>query len=528
MRRRRQREICLIATCLALGACATTPLAWQSKTESVALPPADTTELAKLAATGDQHAGKSGFRMISTGIDGLLARVEIIDRAQRSLDLQYYIFRGDDSGKIVSAALLRAANRGVRVRIVVDDGDTVAGDERILSLAANRNIEIRVFNAFRYRGHARIARAAEFLISKRRLDYRMHNKLLVADNVVALIGGRNVGDQYFQIDPGSQFGDDDLLAAGPVIQELSGVFDEFWNSTLCVPATLLDRKHTSEAALREFEKSLPSASPADPGSNNQYLQRLQAQEPLRDILSGQAPLTWARCKPVYDSPDKRRVTDGGAAGSLLFAPMEEQVRGVQSSMLVVTPYLVPTAEEMRLLEADTAHGAHIKILTNSLASAPDLMAHAGYMHFRSKLLADGVSLFEIRPALGSTRGTGQSRAISRRGNYALHAKIFVFDQTSVFIGSMNLDSRSKRLNTEIGLIIDSSDLAQQTARRFAALTSPDNAYEVSLRKSGNKNQLVWTTREAQTNVEYLSEPARSGWQKLKVHFLSMVPIDREL
>src|ERR1700722_1737877 len=227
MRRLRLRELCLISACLASGGCTTTPAAWQAKTASTAIPPAQTTELAKLAATGDQHGGKSGFRMISAGIDGLAARVEIIDRAQQSLDMQYFIFRNDDSGKIVSAALLRAADRGVRVRIIIDDGDTVAGDERILSLAANPNIEIRVFNAFRYRGHARIARAGEFLVNKRRLDFRMHNKLLVADNVVALVGGRNVGDQYFQIDPGSQFGDDDVVAVGPVIQELSGVFDEF-------------------------------------------------------------------------------------------------------------------------------------------------------------------------------------------------------------------------------------------------------------------------------------------------------------
>jgi putative cardiolipin synthase len=208
--------------------------------------------------------------------------------------------------------------------------------------------------------------------------------------------------------------------------------------------------------------------------------------------------------------------------------MEARARAVHSSMLVVTPYLVPTPREMSLLEDNQAHGVQIKILTNSLASAPDLIAQAGYMHYRTKLLADGVDLYEIRPALGNTRGSGQNRTISRHGNFALHAKIFIFDRDAVFIGSMNLDSRSKQLNTEIGLIIDSSDLANQAAQRFDALTSLDNAYQVTLRNSGATQKLIWTTRVAQNDVELQQEPARSGWQRFKVHLLTLAPIDREL
>ena len=158
---------------------------------------------------------------------GLLARVEAIDAAQHALDLQYYIFRGDELGLIIASALLRAADRGVRVRVIVDDGETVVGDEKILALSAHPGIELRLFNPFRYRGHSQVVRAAEFLLNKNRLDYRMHNKFLVADNSVALIGGRNIGNQYFKIDPNSQFGDEDVVSAGPIVQQLSAVFDEF-------------------------------------------------------------------------------------------------------------------------------------------------------------------------------------------------------------------------------------------------------------------------------------------------------------
>jgi putative cardiolipin synthase len=513
---------------LALAGCASTPATWQAKTTSSALPAPSVTPLNQLAADAPRFPDKAGFRMISAGIEGLLARVEVIDRAQRSLDLQYYIFRGDDSGKIVAAALLRAAERGVRVRLILDDGESVAGDEQILALAAHPNIEIRLFNPFRYRGHWHALRAGEFLLEKPRLDYRMHNKLLVADNTAALIGGRNIGDQYFQIDPTSQFGDDDVLAVGQVVRDLSATFDEFWNSPTCVPARTADPGHASARGLRQLKSILPTAAPTDSSADTEFSRRLAAQQPLQNIISGQTPLIWAGYRLVHDSPEKMRVDKGLASGSLIYVPMAERAKSVHASLLIVTPYLVPTADEVKLLADQVGHGVRVKILTNSLASAPDIAAHAGYGRYRRMLLAAGIALYEIRPALGNPRGSGQDRRISGHGNYALHAKLFVFDHAAVFIGSMNLDSRSMHLNTEIGLIIDSAELAQQAADRFAALTTPENAYEVSLRRDGSKDRLVWTTREAKAEVELDREPARNSWQKFKARLLSMAPLDKEL
>ena len=232
------------------------------KQESHAFPPSAPAGMDGVFEKASGSDQRSGFQMLSAGLDGLLARVELIDSARRSLDLQYYIFRGDESGLIVAAALLRAADRGVRIRVVLDDGETVAGDEKIVALSAHQGIEVRLFNPLRYRGHNRVARGAEFLFNKNRLDYRMHNKLLVADNAVALVGGRNIGDQYFQLDPDSQFGDDDVVAVGPIVQQLSGVFDEFWNSTEVIPARAIDHANTTALALANLRSAIAAQGPA--------------------------------------------------------------------------------------------------------------------------------------------------------------------------------------------------------------------------------------------------------------------------
>ena len=203
-----------------------------------------------------EHGGTSAFRLLSVGVDGFLARAQMINAAERTLDVEYFIFRQDETGQLLTDALLRAADRGVRVRILVDDGDTLEGDGQIAALSAHPKIDIRIFNPFAYRGHSDLVRAVEFAFNASRLDYRMHNKLLVVDNAIALVGGRNIGDQYFQVDPDSQFGDDDVFAAGPIVKDLSRTFDEFWNSRLAIPvAGLGDGKH-STAALDEYRKTL--------------------------------------------------------------------------------------------------------------------------------------------------------------------------------------------------------------------------------------------------------------------------------
>jgi len=519
-----------------LGACAGRPPgADYPKVQSVALVHPEETRLGgQFAGAAREHHGNSGFRIITVGVDGFATRMQMIDAAERTLDLQYFIFRGDETGRLLTDALSRAADRGVRVRVLIDDGDTIPGDEQIVALDAQRGVEVRIFNPFAYRGHAILLRALEFLFNARRLDYRMHNKLMVVDNAVAIIGGRNVGNQYFQIDPESQFADDDVFAGGPIASQLSVTFDAYWNSEFSIPARAFASKNQAPAAfvaLRARARG-PSGQRVQPSKSNviDYVARSATGEPYAGMLSGRLPLVWAHAQVVCDSPDKKRVESGVRGGRLMIRPVAAIANAAQSELLMVTPYFVPADDELRILTDLRQRDVHIGILTNSLESSPDLMAHAGYTHYRVPLLKDGANLYEARSLLGNARGSGQTLKLSRYGNYALHAKLFVFDRQKIFIGSMNLDQRSKRINTEVGLIIDSGELAQQTAARFDAMVQPENSYVLALRpgSAGRRPHLVWDTREDGKPVEYVQEPARNVWQRLKVRLLSLLPLDREL
>jgi cardiolipin synthase C len=519
--------IATISAALSGGCAGLPPGADQSRVASVALVDPKQTKLGRqFADAAEAHAAMSGFRILPVGVDGFLTRVQMIEAAERTLDLQYFIFRGDETGHLITEALMRAAARGVRVRVLVDDGDTRDGDEQLLALDGRPSIEIRVFNPFVYRGHVELMRAAEFLFNGRRLNYRMHNKLMVVDNAIALTGGRNIGNQYFQMDPESQFADDDVFTAGPVVQLLSARFDEYWNSPLSIPAAALGAGNHSSSA---------GAAPGKPlrrlDSNGiDYVAMLKSDEPYAGMISGRLPLVWANSRLVCDSPDKKDVENGARPGRLMAPQVTQAAALVQTELLIITPYYMPAKREIQLVETLRGRNVRVAILTNSLESAPMLLAQAGYSGYRKPLLEDGAEIYEVRSLLGSTRGSGQTRRISRFGNYALHAKLFVFDRERIFIGSMNFDQRSKRLNTEMGLIIDSPDLAGQIVARFDAMTRPENAYVLSLHdaRSGTGRSIVWDTVERGKPVEYASEPARSWWQRLTVRLLALLPVDREL
>jgi putative cardiolipin synthase len=501
------------------------------KTTSAAIPYPSQTRLGRqVESSAQDHAGASAFRLLSVGVDGFLARAQMINSAERSLDLQYFIFRQDETGQLLADALLRAADRGVRVRLLVDDGDTLEGDEQIAALGSHPQISIRIFNPFMYRGHTELFRAVEFAFDAGRLDYRMHNKLLVVDNAIALVGGRNIGDQYFQVDPDSQFGDDDVFTAGPIVKQLSNAFDEFWNSASAIPVEGLANGNQTPAGLDAYRKTLDEHRRQLKMDGNDYASRVASGEPLAGMIDGRLPLVWASAQLVYDSPEKKRVANGEMIGKLMHRSVAEAAASVQSELLMVTPFFIPGDAGMRMFKDLRKRGVRVRVLTNSLESTPELVAQAGYMHYRLPLLEEGVELYEVRALLGNARGSGETLAATRSGNYALHAKLFVFDRERLYIGSMNFDQRSRNLNTEIGLIIDSRELAQQTALRFESIVAPANSYGLSLRADdvGGSSHLLWRTQENHRTIEYDREPARSDWQRMKVNFLSLLQLDNEL
>lgn len=527
----RRFHIVLLAWVVAvISGCATTaPGSDYPKSASFALGEPVQTRLGRqFIDAAREHGGKSGFRIIPVGADGFLVRMQMINAAERTLDLQYFIFRGDETGQLLTAALLRAADRGVRARVLVDDGDTVAGDDQITRIAAHASVEVRIYNPFVYRGHSKLWRATEFMFNAARLDYRMHNKLLVVDNSMALLGGRNLGDAYFQMNPEAQFADDDLFAAGPIAQQFSASFDEFWNHALSIPAAALDGAKSSTAALNEHRDTLKQKTQASKVGTIDYVQRVAAGEPFNGIVSGRLPLIWASAQVVSDSPDKKKVTSGERVGRLMRRPVADAIGAVQSELLMVTPYLIPGNLGMGMFNDLRQRDVRVRVLTNSLESSTELLAQSGYMPYRVPLLESGVEIFEVRSLLGNSQGSGQTAAVSRYGNYSLHAKLFVLDRQRLYIGSMNFDQRSMHLNTEVGLIIDSPALAQQIAARFEAMVQPVNSYQLALRPADSVGRLLWRTEEDGKRIEHEIEPARSKWQRTKANFYSLLPLEDEL
>ncbi len=513
------------AAALLLSGCATVQSSHDiARPVSVALAhPEQTAFGAQVLTLAAPHPGASAFHILTAGVDGLLTRVQLIDAAQKSLDLQYFIFRGDQTGHLILAALTRAAARGVAVRLLLDDGDTLDGDEQVLALRTQPGVEVRVFNPFRYRGHNRLLRVLEFAATLGRLDYRMHNKLLVADNSVALIGGRNIGNEYFQVDPQAQSADDDVFVAGPIVPTLSASFDEYWNSKFAVPVAALKRQSREDARAARRQHAPARIDGVD------YSARIASGEPLASMLDGRIGLVWATAQVLCDSPDKRSA-DAGGPGRIMVRDFLTAARQVQSEFLMINPYIVPTIGESTMLEDLRQRDVKVGIVTNSLQSTRDVLAYAGYTRSRQALLREGIDLYEVRAQLGTTRGSGQTPRVSRLGHYGLHGKLVVFDRQRIFIGSMNFDERSRHLNTEIGLIIDSPELAGQTATRFNAMAQPDNAYRPSFvaGKDAAGGGLQWTTQENGAMVVYRTEPSPSVWRRIITRILAWLPLRNEL
>ena len=515
---------------LVLAGCASLPPGSDfPKTASNALTHPETTRLGReFAAPMAAHPGLSAFRLLPFGMDSFLLRMEMAQRAERTLDVEYFVIENDDTGGLFLDALLQAADRGVRVRLLIDDQGSFGNEAAIRPLSAHRNIELRVFNPLAYRGQIELFHDVELLFDATRLNYRMHNKLFVVDNEVGIVGGRNIGDPYFQESSDLDFGDYDVIAAGPVVRRMSASFDAFWNSPLAIPVQALFGGQPTVQALDNYRQVLAEhrAKLAD----KDYVRRLPTAEPLQSLLARTSPWVWAQAELVYDSPQKAKVEAGDVPGHLLRVRLAKAVEATRSELLVVSPYVVPGDSGLKFLAKLREHGLSISILTNSLASTDMPSVHSGYQAYRIPLLEMGVKLYEVRPILGKPMTRGDNHESPSAGPFALHAKVFVFDRSRVFVGSMNLDSRSLHVNTEIGVIIDSPELARQVAKRFAEIAQPANSYVLGLDPGsiGGHVALAWRTLENGEPVVYHHEPSVSPWRQVKVDMLSMLPLDELL
>lgn len=522
------RACLLLLVTMLVAACATLPPgADYPRTASHALDPATAdTRLGTLTSRWSaEHDGRTGFRLLPGGIDSFTLRAEMADAAERTLDVQYFILHEDDTGRLFVGRVLAAADRGVRVRLLLDDANTVGGDDEVVALAAHPNVEVRLFNPFRIRPDLQVLRPLELAFGGfERLDYRMHNKLLVTDNAIAVAGGRNIGDEYFAGNRSFEFGDFDVFVAGPAVRRLSASFDAYWNSRLAIPVKALT--HITQEQLERYREKLGHHRTAMAQSD--YERGVSAGSPLATIVAGTSPLVWAHAEVLYDSPDKQAVEDGSSAGRLLQDRLMQACRATRRELVIVTPYLVPGADQLDMLYELRQRGVTVKILTNSLASTDVPVVHAGYRKLRVPMLLHGIELYEVKPELGRPR-VGRTTILSDPdGRFALHAKVFVFDRQRLFVGSANFDMRSFHLNTEVGLIIDSPALAEQAVTRFNAITVPANSYRLTLGRHFGDPVVRWITEEDGQRLILDREPGGNFWRELLVGAVSILPIDNQL
>ncbi len=445
-------------------------------------------------------ASPSGFAIIESGLQALQLRAELADAAQHCLDLQYYSLHDDATTSLLLLRVLDAAKRGVQVRILLDDADAAGRDIDLARLAAHPNIELRVFNPFANRG-ADLLRLFEFLGNIERLNRRMHNKLWIADNAAAIVGGRNLGDAYFEADLTRDFSDIDLFAAGPVVRELSMGFDTFWTSDDAVPIEAFLAADLGAEQAAHFEQAL-RARVAGLAEGAYALALAEAQRGPR-LLHGGVALHAASATALQDTPSKAQplpalgakpASVGQAApaqtqaptptpatiqpDSLLAARLRPLMEGVQHEVLLITPYFIPSERGVALLGGLAQRGVRVRVLTNSLASTDMPAAHVGYASARPRLLAGGVGLHEMRPD-----GNARPRRLWRPGSASdasLHAKVILIDRRHLVIGSMNLDPRSRLHNTEVAVLLDSAELGQQMAALFEESVLPTRAFQVLL------------------------------------------------
>lgn len=495
------------------------------KHPSIALPPTtDTPSARHIASELARHPGLSGFRLLSKSPDALLSRIALADHAEHSIDLQYYIFRNDATGRLLAQRLLAAADRGVRVRILLDDIGLTDQDRILDALDAHANIEVRLFNPFHTRNPSMLSKIGQFLMEGRRLNRRMHNKSFIADNTATIIGGRNIGDDYFDANGDTNFRDLDLLAIGPVVREASRIFDEYWNSEAAFPVTAFRNAHDTQSDLARLRIALARDARA-------FAQSDYAQAALDGIPGGTAAdrpgeWFWGRAVVVADQPDKVDPDSGGDAAALRIGPtLKAMVDAAHGEVLLISPYFIPGDSGTRFLAGLAQRGVETKVLTNSLASTDEPAVHAGYARYRRRLLEGGVQLYELQPAPGAPQ---PATARGTSSGVSLHAKAMVVDREHVFVGSLNMDQRSKLLNTEMGLIVDSAPLAQAVAQFFDTAAQPKNSFHVVLQNApGNSGsgQMTWLWGSNGIAASARHDPGASWKRRLEVHVLTLLPIE---
>jgi putative cardiolipin synthase len=517
------RPVLLLFIALGSG-CATVDFEYP-RAASAAPAPAETrdTALGRTVAelSAGQADGESGFYALSNAMDALAARLVLMRRAERTIDAQYYLIKGDPVGQVFVSELLNAADRGVRVRLLIDDMFTSGLDLGWAAVDHHPNVEVRVFNPFA----SRSARFRDGIFDFSRINRRMHNKSFTADNQVTIIGGRNIAGEYFGGRRDSQFADLDVIAIGPLVDEVSDSFDLYWNHERALPVpAFAQMPEDLDAALATLRQRLQLAIEEVFAEEDYRLYgdalRAKVVASLDADGNGDA-LTWAPYVLTVDSPDKAHKERAGDAESIMTG-LSASLSSAEDEILLISPYFVPLKSGIEALARLEERGVDVTVVTNSLAANNQFAVHGGYAPSRKPLLRAGVEIYEVRRDVSFE---GQEFIAASGAKATLHTKAFVVDRREVFVGSFNFDPRSAYINTELGVIIRSPEMAAALDNAVEAAFS-NYAWEVKLDDEG---RVRWHGTDADGQpVVYAKEPQTSWWQRFVAGFVRILPIRGQL
>jgi putative cardiolipin synthase len=447
---------------------------------------------------------------LDDSLDAFAARYRLTEMAERTLDVQYYIWENDMSGLLLFSVLLAAAKRGVKVRLLLDDNNTPGLDDTLRLLDSHPNIEVRLFNPFSFR----ILRALGYLTDFARLNRRMHNKSYTADGVVTIVGGRNIGDAYFGAGEQPLFSDLDVMAIGPVVKDVADDFDRYWHCrSVSTLQNVLEMSESDSSQRIELPESWYNDD-----ITRRYLHKLETSQFMASLDQQSLPLIWAKTRLLSDDPVKG---EGKAPRHSLLPQRLFDVMGSPGERIdIISAYFVPTRAGVAQLLRMVRKGVKIAILTNSLAANDVAIVHAGYARWRKKLLRYGVELYELKPTRDRV-SVVHDRGLTGNSGSSLHAKTFSIDGRKVFIGSLNFDPRSTLLNTEMGFVIESEVLAEVIHKRFMQ-SQRDMAWQLRLDRWGRIN---WVDRVSGSEQVLKKEPATGFWKRVLVKLASVLPIE---
>ena len=494
-----------------------TPPATGAASHALPVQPAQTELDREIVPLLAQQPGKTGAILVPDGLDAFAARAISARRAGRSLDLQYYIWHDDLTGRLLGREAWLAAERGVRVRMLLDDMNAEGLDPGLLALDAHPNIEIRLYNPFRNRGGVmRVYELVQRIVS---VNHRMHNKAWIADGRMAVVGGRNIGEEYFGAGKETNFRDLDMVLFGPAVAQASGVFDTYWNSAAAVPIAALERKDPEQlqALMESVDREATGAAA------QRYLQRVDTSPQVRAYFAGQLQPHWSTgIRVVADPPLKWKDDD---RSGWMVEQLAATLSTARRKALLVSPYFVPGEFGTQGLGALADRGVHVGVVTNSQAANDVPAVHSGYMRYREPLLAAGVQLYEIRAQARPGALPPQTAGVFGSNGASLHTKAFVVDDARGFVGSFNLDPRSADLNTEMGVLFDDPAIGRALRDEYLRLAGPTLSYWVYRTSDG---AVHWLDRGAQPPAVLVDEPDTTRWQRTVARVVGWLPIESQL